>query len=345
MKNIFLTLFTIVLLSSCGNQPTEAESTSENQQKNGQLETTQHTPRTALDSVNQLVSNDPLNAEKLAIRAKVYLKQNNVTAARADINKAFSIDSNVAVVREARGELHYMVNRGPAAIQDWEACVKLDPENINCLQSLSELYIALQNYDRAMEMVNRQLTIDDKDPQAYFMKGIIVRDKLNDTALALQYFQNAVDLKQDYIDALDMLGVTLANRGDTLAPFYYQRILEYQPNRYDIYYKLGAYYMKQHEENRALESFTKAVQINPADAESYFSMGYINLELSQYANARDYFTKAINARDRNYKAYYGRGYSFEMLGDVLNAQKDYQKAIEILPMYTPAQEALARVKQ
>ena len=341
MKKILFALISLAIFTNCQNQPDKQTPDSGDAAAQNK---SQQAPKTPLDSINQLVANDPMNPEKLALRAKVYLSANNVAAARNDINKAYSIDSNVAVVREARGELHFMRNKGRAAQADWEACIKIDPNNSNCLLKLGELYIAVKNYERALEMVNRQLEIDNKDARAYFMKGIIVRDKYQDTALALQYFQNAVDLKQDFIDALDMLGVTLANRGDTLAPFYYNRILEYQPSRWDIYYKLGAYYMSQNEENRALESFTKAVQINPADAESYYSMGFIHLELRQFAQARDLFTSSINARERNYKAYYGRGYSWEMLGDVMNARKDYEKALEILPMYTPAREALERVK-
>jgi len=329
------------LIVACQQGPAETE---ENNTQKQDSTVTSKAP-TAMDSINRLVANDPLNPRKLAIRAKVYLSASNMKAARNDINKAFSIDSNVAMVREARGELNFMMNKGRAAQKDWEACIRIEPENSDCLMKLGELYIAVQNYERALEMVNRQLKINDKDAQAYFMKGIIIRDDYNDTALALQYFQNAVDLKQDYIDALDMLGVTLANRGDSLAPYYYKRILEYQPSRYDIYYKMGAYYMSQNEENRALEAFTNAVQINPAHAESYYSMGYIQLQLRQFAQARDLFTKSINARQRNYKAYYGRGYSFEMLGDIINAKKDYQKALEILPMYTPAREALQRINE
>ncbi len=340
MKKILLVLFAMLFLASCQNTPND-----ETNKETSTSEDTNGIPSSKLDSINDLLSNDELNAEKLVLRAKVYLSANNVNAARVDIAKAMQLDSNLALVYEARGEMSFMLNKGRAAQKDWEKCIKLDPKNSNCLLNLTELYITVNNYERALEMVNRQLEIDDKDPQAYFMKGIIVRDDKQDTGLALQYFQNAVDLKQDYIEALDMLGVTLANRGDTLAPFYYKRILDQQPQRWDIYYKMGAYYMSQNEENRALEAFTQATQINPADAESYYSMGYIHLTLRQFAKARDLFTQSINARDRNYKAYYGRGYSHEMLGDVINAKKDYQKAIEILPMYTPAKEALARINK
>ncbi len=302
-------------------------------------------PSSTMDSINKLLANDKYNAKLLGIRANLYLAAQNVDAAKNDINLANTIDTNVAVLREARGELAYMMNRNQVAKTEWEKCIKLEPENATCLMRLTELYIIIQNYDRALELVNRLIDIDSDDPQAYFMKGIIVRDKYKDTTLALQYFQNAVDIKQDYYDALDMLGVLLAARGDTLAKYYYQRILDQQPSRDDIYYKLGVYYMNRGEINRALEAYTKATKLNPRATEAYYSMAYIHIELKQYQQARDLFTKSIQANDRNYRAYYGRGYAFEMLGDVLNAKKDYQKVLEMLPMHQPSAEALARVNR
>ncbi len=343
MRYAYTFLLLSLIVVGCRQNSNQPENTGEEKPRNEYKAFQQ--PSSTMDSINKLIENDKYNAELLGIRAKLHLAAQNMEAARNDINVANNIDTNVAVLREARGEMAYMLNKSRIAKQEWEACIRIDPENANCLMRLTELYIAVQNYDRALELVNRLIDIDSDDPQAYFMKGIIVRDKYQDTTLALQYFQNAVDIKQDYIDALDMLGVLLAARGDTLAKYYYQRILDQRPNRDDIYYKLGVYYMNQGETNRALEAYTKAIQINPRNTEAYYSMGYINIQLQDYARARDLFSKSIQASDRNYRAYYGRGYSFEMLGDVLNAQKDYRKALEILPVYSPAREALERVNR
>jgi tetratricopeptide (TPR) repeat protein len=336
-----LAFFTIATLTvSCGTDNT-TDSTTQNEPQ----ETVATQPRSKMDSINKLIENDKYNPKLLAIRANLHLAAQNVNAAKNDINLANTIDTNVALLREARGELAYMMNRNPIARIEWEKCIKLEPENVTCLMRLTELYIALQNYDRALELVNRLIDVNSNDAQAYFMKGIIVRDKYRDTTLALQYFQNAVDLKQDYVDALDMMGVMLAAKGDTLAKYYYQRILAQQPRRDDIYYKLGVYYMNRGETNRALEAYTKATQINPRATEAFYSMAYMHVELRQFQKARDLFTKSIQADDRNYRAYYGRGYAFEMLGDVMNAKKDYQKVLDMLPMHQPSAEALARVNR
>ncbi len=302
---------------------------------------------------NENVSKDnqtssPINsnqtAEYFAEKAHEQLYRQNIKQAQKFINQGMALDTGLAELRAAKGELHYLLNQGRYAKNEWEICLKIDPKNKKCLSNLAELSIAITDYERALELTNTLIEIDNNNAQAYFMKGIIVRDLKNDTGLALQYFQNAIDIKQDYVEAIDLVAVTLAQRGDTLAKFYYQRLLEMNPNDALTYFKLGVFYMQQNKFNRALENYTKAVQLNPKDVDSYYNMGFMHLNIRQFATARDYFSRAIAVEpERAFKSYYGRGYAQEMLGDVLNARKDYRKALEILPMHTPSQKALSRV--
>lgn len=330
-------LFGLVVTTLLACKPSPEESSKEQPEKEAQTYTS------PLDSITDIIKEKGQTAERLLYRANLYMAYENADAARTDINLASKMDSTSAVFHETKGEWHYMVNQAPYARDEWEKCIRADPKNSACIMRLAELMIAVQDYDRALELVNQQLEIDKNDAQAYFMKGIVVRDKIKDTALALQYFQNAIDLDQDYIDAIDMMGVTLALRGDTLAKFYYQRLLDLRPNRADTYFKLGVFYMNNDQPNRAIEAYTKATQLNPRDAGSYYNLAYMHVELKLYEQAREYFTKAIQYGENPYKSYYGRGYTFEVVGDLMNARKDYRKSIELLPMYTPGQEALARV--
>lgn len=342
MQKILGTAFIALLLASC-NQNDVAETETKAEPANPQNAAA--TYRSPLDSITDIIEEEGKSAELLTDRANLYLIYQNVDAARNDINEAMLLDSGLAELHEVKGEMHFMLNQSRRSKKEWEKCLKLDPKNSVCIMRLAELMIAVGNYDRALELVNQQIEMDNTDAQAYFMKGIIVRDKGQDTALALQYFQNAIDLRQDYIEAIDMMAVTLAERQDTLAKFYYDRLLDLQPNNADTYFKLGVYYQNLNELNRAIESYTQATQLNRRHAESYFNLGYLHVELDLHQQARDYFTKVIENKERPYQAYYARGYTFEVVGDVLNARKDYRKALEILPMYKPAQEALARVNR
>lgn len=342
MKYFVLAIVSGFLLISCNsNNATPAEDST----ATADSARSQSGHMNIMDSLDQQIAKYPQNSALLARRAKLYLAGQNIPAARKDINHAIQIDSNVAEVHAAKGELNYMLNHTREARNEWEKCLKLNPDKSDCIMPLAELYIAVREYDKALKLVDKEIKLDDNDARAYFMKGIIVRDKNQDTALALQYFQNAIDINQDYVDALDMMAVTLAQRGDTLAKYYYNRILKINPNNSDTYFKLGVYYMNQGDVNKAIESYTKAVQINPHDADSYYNLAYLYVEEKDYHDAAQFFTKAIDNQARNYKSYYGRGYCYEMMGDVIKAKKDYEAALKILPMYKPAHEALARIKK
>ncbi len=348
MKKILAVFTLLLLITSCQ----EPESANSNEKETGAPPPAQDippTPRTGdlakIDSLSRLLRDDPDNLEAYLMRAELLLKRKEARSAANDIYNAMQLDSNSARARSLKGQLHFVQNRTRLSKREWERCIELDPENIECRLRLAELYIIVMDFKAALKLLDKVISLDDDNAQAYFLKGIVVRDMRQDTSLALQYFQRAVDLKQDYVKALDMMGVMLSAQNDTLAKFYFQRILELEPNRGDIYFKLGVYHMNQDNINRAIESFTRAVQLSPRDAESYFNLGFIHIQLKEYEQASKYFTSAIQVREKNYKAYYGRGYCYEMGGQYKKAKADYLQAIESNPIYKPAGEGLQRVNE
>lgn len=346
MKHVILLLSSFLILS-CQSQSakdTDQEETNPQSTPTQQAPATETQP-TSADSLSRQISQSPEDAQLYVERANRNLRLNRMQQAFLDINQALELDSNLATAHEALGEYFFAINKTREARDAWQRCLKLNPKNENCLLKLAELMIAVQDYEKALKLVNQQLDNNDKDPDAYFLKGIILRDKYRDTATALQYFQNALDLKQDFVNAWDMMGTTLLQQGDTMARFYFDRVLEMQPNRDDVYHKLGIYYMNNNQPNRAMESYTKALQLNPNNDQSLYNMGYMLTKLDEIEQAREYFSKAIQVGDRDYKSYFGRGLTYEIRGDLINARRDYRKALDELPVFKPAQEALGRVNK
>lgn len=345
MKNIFtfLLLGTFFLLS-CENPESTSTPPKENPSPEKQ-DTSAPAPqkKSPIDSLSSVLNQDPNNAEAYLARAKKFIEYKNYRTAAADIYNAMLLDSNSAEARNLKGQLNYIQNKSGDAKKEWEKCVSLDPNNIECRMRICELYIAVHDYDKALTLTNEAIKIDPNAHIPYFYKGLIIRDSRRDTASALQYFQKSVDLSPNFEEGLDMMGVTLAAMNDTFAKFYYKRLLDLKPNSDEVYYKLGVFYMNLDEVNLALDNFFQAVKLNPRNAEAYYSIGVIHIQIKQVSQAKDYFTKAIQIQNLNYKAYYGRAYCLEQLGDVRNARNDYRLSLDANPVYTPAKEGLARV--
>ena len=166
-----------------------------------------------------------------------------------------------------------------------------------------------------------------------------------DTVNAIRMAQKAIDVDPDFWEALDMVAVLYAGKKDPLAVSYYQRLLQIDSTRSDIYYKLGFYYMKTEQWNEAIESFLKSSELNTNDPEPLFSLGYVHMQLGDYRNAINYFSGAISIREINHRAYYGRGYAYQKLGDVTKAEADYRKALEYNPQHKPSQQAYKELQE
>lgn len=334
----YLLIFCLVL-SSCNQEAPADESSAKSPQA-----TPQKTGNNYLDSLNQAIAKDPGNVNAYVARARFRMEKGDMRNALFDIQAAQRVDSLAAPVMQTLGEYRMAQSRSRDAKDAWLKCAKFDAQNVACRLSLGKLFYTVQDYEAALEWINEAIEKDRFNAEAYFYKGLIFRNKLQDTAMAMQYIQQAIELQQDYVEALDLMGVMLTAKNDTLAPYYFKRALEHEPRRDDIYYKLGVYYMNQDKLNEAIENYTEATRLNPQNSDAFYNLGFIFIQLKEYQDARDYFSKSIAARP-NYKAHYGRGYAHEMLGDIINAEKDYKQALELLPMYKPAAEALNRLNK
>lgn len=309
----------------------------------------QDTTRTAgqldfnTDSLNNYIFNNPNDANALVARAEVYIAQQNLKYAFADAQGAMQIDSLNPKVLLMWGDVNYLSNKTRKSKTAWENCIKIDKKNIDCRLKLAELYNVVQEFAKSQKLVDEVIALDNTQAVAYYIKGINIRDMRGDTVAALPYFQKAIDLDNNYISALDMMGVMLAAKKDPLALAYFNRILEINPNSFSTYYNMGMFYLNTQDWNNAVIAFTKCSQINTKDVESLFNLGYIHLQLKVYNIARDYFSDALKVQPVNHRALYGRGYAYEMLGDITNAEEDYKMALQYNPQHQASQIALQRV--
>ncbi len=303
-------------------------------------------PDTAFGQTDLYPKNESgLKLKELTDLVAKHMEMKNYAYARHYLDIAIERDSNHEVVLDQDAGLNLITNRSRNANRLWEKCVKLYPKEINCRVHLAQLKLSLGLNSDALKLANEIIGINPQKAEGYFIKGMCIRALKGDTTGSIPYFQKAVDLKSDYIEALDMLGYIFAQRKDTLALAYYRRILGIDPKRGDVYFKMGVFHMERREWNKAMAAYENAITRNPQDADSHFNLGFIYIELEEFSKARLQFSKAVGSSQRNYKAHYGRAYAAERLGDLQNAATDYREALSINPKHQPSAEGLNRVKE
>ena len=340
MRNLVLFVFTMLVLVRCG-VPEESPVVPEVDAS----ESIAISIKDPIDSVNTVLRNAPNDMDALEYRATLYLKRQNLKYAAADVAAVLEMDSSRTKALELWGDISFATNQTRRSRDAWVRCMKEDPNYVPCRLKMAQLYHVVTEFEKSAALVDEVLEMEPSNAEAAYLKGLLMRDALEDTTRALDWFQKAIDLKPNYIEALDMSGVLYSSLGNPLALGYFNRLIELQPDIRVHFYNRGMFYLGQQNWNGALEDFTKCTQLDPQDLESFFNIGYVHLQLQLYAEARQYFTQALAIQPVNHRALYGRGYCFELLGDLPNAEADYRQALSFNPQHRGSQEGLARIER
>jgi tetratricopeptide (TPR) repeat protein len=116
----------------------------------------------------------------------------------------------------------------------------------------------------------------------------------------------------------------------------YSKAIEINPNFTDSYYNRGLAYMNSGQPEKAMADYSKALEIEPTYGKAYSSRGVVYFNLRQWDQAIADYSKAIDTDPKYADAYYNRGIVYNNLGQLDKAISDYSKAIELNPGYAAA---------
>jgi tetratricopeptide (TPR) repeat protein len=95
----------------------------------------------------------------------------------------------------------------------------------------------------------------------------------------------------------------------------------------------------------ALEAYSQAIALNPADEGTIFNRAICYFESGQYELALKDINRALELDPDWDWAFYRRGQIYERTGELDLAIRDYQQALHYNPGYKPAAEALRRARR
>lgn len=331
MKKLhFLLLLIFPLLFSCGETTTEVTGDSV-------------MVKDSLTALNDSIRKDPNNLDLYHQRALYYLDHKDLAAAQADINRVLAIDSSNTKYLLSGANIHFFMNKIQRADQLLKRAVEVEPENIECLLKLAELHFYLKRYDEEVAVLDKVLSLDKRNAQAYFMRGMIAREK-GDTTKAINEMQLAVQMDPDYYNAYILLGDMAAAQKNPLAIDFYANALKIQPASIEALYHLGMYYQATEQPRLAINTYLSILQLDPMHFDAHYNLGYVYaFQVDSMDQALKYYDLAIRDNPASDRAYWARGRCYEDAGEYTKASADYSKALELNPQFSPAAEGLERL--
>lgn len=299
----------------------------------------------AIANLSEKISKDPENIDLLHKRAKLYIEKNDLNEALNDMRIVMSKDTTKANFFFTLSDLYFRMGKINGSKAALLKCISIDEKYTEAYLKLAELYLYLKDYPKVFENANKATELDAENAKAYFIRGIAYKEK-GDTNRAINSFQTTVEKDQQYYHAYMQLGLLFAAKHNKLAIDYYNNALNLKPKSIEAYYGLGMFYQEHGAYNKAIETYTTINKIDPKYKFAYYNLGYIDyVYLNVIDVAMKNFSAAINADSTYAEAYYMRGLCHEAGGDLRNAKTDFQRALKFKVNYEKAIKGINRLEK
>lgn len=199
------------------------------------------------------------------------------------------------------------------ALRQLEKEVRKNPLNINARIQLATAYIAVKQYDDAIQQCYEVLKVDKENQAAMVLAGFSYVEKGE--------YDEAIKILKKEIDTYSGAGFAMENRW--LA---------------DAFFYTGVAYWKKKDLDKAIYHVNRAALIRRTDADTNFFLGRLYFEKKLYNNAETYFQKAISFDPKYIDAHYGLARVYERMDLLGIAVNEYERTYRLNPKLKDAKE-------
>ncbi|MCG3174164.1 MAG: Beta-barrel assembly-enhancing protease [Myxococcota bacterium] len=231
--------------------------------------------------------------------------------------------------------------------------VTLDKTNTENLYWQGVMYIRKKDYKSAAESLETAIQFNGKIAKYHFERGRAY-EEMRDMPTALASFQKALQINdanafyhEHYGDALVLVGKPAEIR---LAAKSYLRVAELQPERVDIWVKLGDLARDASNAQESLDYYQRAYKMNSAwtderkgNLNARIGAAYFTLE--KYEESYDYLQRSLKLNPNIAEVYYHLGFIFKRRKDIANARKSFQNFLTLAPEDFRAPEAQEELRK
>jgi tetratricopeptide (TPR) repeat protein len=309
-------------------------------------------PDKAIKMFDKAISLQPYFMSAYLNRGVAYFKKEDYDQALKDFFKADSLQKNyltyigIGKVYFAKGELKL-------GLKNFILALFMKPDSEKALSGVAFYYAKTGDYKEAFRLYGRALELNPSNPDIYLNRGKVYMVR-KEYAKAASDFAAAVRLNPTDIDAVYNCAMAYYQAGqfDSAIREYSRAIAMNAKSA--VFYKLssediirppsqitvsskspvlyegrGLSFYSKKDMGRAIEDFTKAIELYPEYALAYSNRGLAWSAIKRFDLAIKDFTRAIEIKPDFAVAYMNRGVAYKVTGSVKQALADFDKALSL----------------
>lgn len=315
-----------------------------NQQSDKSADDSQEAAVTEIDELSMMIVEDSTDASLYEQRAIAYLNEKNHNMAMRDMLQAIQLDPDNAAYMLTLSDIYMSMGLMENCMEALDKALKLEPDNVESMLKLAEINLIMMKHKEAIEYADMAIDADKSNPLPYFIKAYTY-EEAGDTVGAIKNYLEAIDKNQSYYDAYIQLGLIYSTANNPLAIDYFNNALNLDPQSVEALYALGLFYQQAEDTENAISTYNRLLVVDPQNVYGHYNLGYVNLVLlNNFEEAIVHFDRASQLKPDYFEAIFNKGYCYELLGENEVARELYTEVLRIQVNYPRAIEGLNRIQ-
>ena len=285
---------------------------------------------------NQVIDAKPFLHEPYFFRglAKFYLE--DYSGAETDFGIAIEKNPFVSRNYQLRGLCRAHLDSLFLAEEDLRMAIKYDPQNVNLWQNLGAVAVESGDWNKAAGVVDSLLLFAPRNSDACRLRTQIALN-MNDTALALEMAQRAVDNDRFSPDVYQSRAIVYSEINDyEAAEKDLDRAIDLMPSRSNYYVNRAIVRYNRDSLRAAMDDYDMALYVQPANFAAHYNRGLLRMELGDYNKAIEDFDWVLGVDPDNTLARFNRAILLDRTGDYSAAIEDYTAVLANYPNFEDA---------
>jgi len=208
---------------------------------------------------------------------------------------------------------------------------------------LSNEYLNVKNYKKALDYTNKMIEIDSVSYRGYYGRGCVYQ-AIGEDSLAIVDYTKTLGLNSNNADAYynrALIFEKQENYDPALADFNKAAKLK-PPYLADIYYNRGKIYKIKELYDKAIEEYSKVINLDTLNVRAYCNRGDSYFIQKKMDEAINDYNKSISLDSVNVYLYMKRAAAFEEVRNYNDALSDYKKVLRLDPDDRADHQAMVR---
>ena len=190
-------------------------------------------------------------------------------------------------------------------------------------------------YQNALKDFNKVIELTPDKPNGYYNRGLVYKDAQLYSE-AITDFQFAIDNQIDIIEAYTYLGICLTGvKKYSEAEKAFNKAIELDNNDAEFYYNRSVLYATINEPKLQIKDLEKVVSIDSDYPSGYHNLAYVyRMSFANYQKAVDYYTKSLEINPDNIKSRFQRSKCYGELKEYDNVITDLDYLVKRIPTET-----------